>query len=71
MLHNRISSIPARRRFSKPPVACRCPAGFALVSLGGQNVTPAAQMVYQAAYDAARRQLSLRSALSTWNWRNN
>lgn len=27
--------------------------------------------VYQAAYDAARRQLSQRALRETWNWRNN
>lgn len=71
MFHNRISSVPTRSRFSKPPVACRSSVGFALVSVGGQGVSIAAQMVYQTAFDDARRQLSLRSALTTWNWRNN
>ncbi|HTN01826.1 hypothetical protein [Planctellipticum variicoloris] len=71
MSRNRISSIPTRLRVSKPQVDCRCPAGFTLVNVGGQGVSAAFQTVYQAAYDEARRDLSQRALLETWNWRNN
>lgn len=71
MSRNRISSIPTRLRVSKPQVACRCPAGFMLVSVGGQGVSAGLQTVYQTAYDEARRELSQRALLESWNWRNN
>lgn len=51
---------------------CRPKMAFVALPIGAAGtVSGEIAEVYQAAYDAARRQLALRALRETWNWRNN
>lgn len=73
MAFHRIPAIRPRFRALQSKAGTCCPkSSFVALPIGAAGTLPGGVAeVYQAAYDAARRQLSQRALRETWNCRNN